>query len=122
MNNKKNSLFMISVRILITIIIIGLLILFVSWIIGLKTSIEYSNAFFIVGGVLIALGTLSIMGGFKIRGSFFLNFSQSAGALSLQERTQQNVTDSENINENSVVFTIIGVIYIVIAISIDKLL
>ncbi len=72
---------------------IGLFITCIGLAIGWRTSTQFSNAFFWLGGILIVVGLLTILGGYGIRSDFGVVYSQSAGDMNVTERAQRWAAD-----------------------------
>jgi hypothetical protein len=120
--NKNNILISnLFGRIVLITIALGVLAFGIGWVIGWRTSIQYSNAYFVIGAILIGIGTLSVAGGFMFRGNYRLNYAQSAGILNNSERTNQNVSNASSTYSTLIIFTLSGLILILLSIGIDRL-
>ncbi len=89
---KKSFLRLLGTTLLL-ILIIGILISIVGWFVGWKTATQFSNAFFLPGGICIVIGILSVVGGYSMRSDFKVLYSQSAGDMSTSERAKRWVAD-----------------------------
>jgi hypothetical protein len=120
---KENifSIIRIFAKITLVTIALGALAFGIGWVIGWRTSLQYSNAFFIIGAILIGIGTLSVAGGFMLRGNYRLNYAQSAGVLTNSERTDQNVSNVSSTYSTLIIFALSGIIFIIFSIGIDRL-
>lgn len=98
----------------VIIVLIGLIF---AW----KSNVLYSNAFFAVGSGIILLGTLTILGQYRQRASFDLQYSQSTSDANIPERTSQWVKDIKQGYNFLIVCVISGSLLIVLAVLADKL-
>jgi len=89
----KTSFWRLLANTLLLALVIGLVVACAGWLLGWKASVQYSNGFFGVGGILIVIGILSVMGGFGGRADSHMLFSQSAGSMDINERNQRLVSD-----------------------------
>jgi len=89
---KKSILRLLGTTLLVAIMI-GILASIIGWLLGWKTGTQFSNGLFLPGGIVIILGILTIMGGYGMRSDFHVLYSQSAGSMSIQERTQRWMAD-----------------------------
>ena len=89
---QKSILRLLGTTLLLAILIASLASC-LGWLMGWKTSTQFSNGLFLPGGILIVLGILTIMGGYGMRSDFHVIYSQSAGTMSIQERTQRWMAD-----------------------------
>jgi hypothetical protein len=121
MSGTFPSLLRLILKILLVTLVIGAAVFSLGWLAGWRTAVEFSNACFVVGGLFIALGTLSVMGGFKLRGDWLINFAQSAGPLTQFERTTQNVDNSLGIYSTLVLLTVCGLILMFASFVIDRI-
>jgi hypothetical protein len=110
-----------TIKIILWTVALGVIASGCGWILGWRTALQFGNAFFILGGILIGIGTLSVAGGFMLRGKYPLNVAQSAGALSQTERTDQNVSNASSTYSTLILFTLSGVIMILFSIGVDRL-
>jgi len=96
-------------------------IIFLGLLLGWKTSIPYSDSFFAVGSGIIILGTLTILGTYRQRGSSDVQYSQSANAEKIPERTSQWVKDIKQGYNFLIVCVVSGSLLISLAVLTDKL-
>ena len=89
---KKSFLRLVGTTLLLALMI-GMLVSGVGWLLGWRTSVQFSNGLFIPGGILVVLGILSVMGGYGMRSDFHVVYSQSAGDMSNAERAQRWAAD-----------------------------
>jgi hypothetical protein len=89
----KKSILQLVGKTLALAILIGVLAGCVGWLLGWKTSTQFSNGLFLPGMLLIGLGILSVVGGYGMRSDFHVVYSQSAGSMNIQERTQRWMAD-----------------------------
>ena len=73
--------------------VIGLTNAFIGWLLHWNSTTQFSNGFFGAGAILIALGLLSVMGGFGMRSDFKMLYSQSAGDMNTLERSKRWIAD-----------------------------
>ena len=97
------------------IILIGLIF---AW----KSNVAYSNAFFALGSGIVLLGTLTILGQYRQRANFGVQYSQSVSEAKLPERTSQWVKDIKQGYNFLIVCVISGGLLILLAVLADKLL
>jgi hypothetical protein len=90
----KKSVLRLLATTLIFAIIIGTIVACIGWLLRWHSTTQFSNALFWPGAILIGFGLLSVMGGYRNRSSFGVLYSQSAGDMSMRERTQRWVTDA----------------------------
>jgi hypothetical protein len=90
----KKSVLRLLATTLIFAIIIGAIVACIGWLLRWHSTTQFSNAMFWSGAILIGFGLLSVMGGYLNRSSFGVLYSQSAGDMSMRERTQRWVTDA----------------------------
>ena len=115
----------LRVRLPLTALIIALATALVVVIIGLFSGwdlIEYSNAMFISGAVAIALAILSSFGGWGNRADFKQMYSQSAGDMSLAERSRLWVQDMTRGYNAVLLLSLVGVLLIGLSIMIGSFL
>lgn len=104
----------ISGIISVILVVAGLLL---SW----KTAIQFSNAFFWAGAILIVFGVLSIFGGYGMRSNFGVVYSQSAGDMNILERTKQWITDTEKSYSIYILLLISGGILMLLSVLIGEI-
>jgi hypothetical protein len=121
MKITSNPIVRLFLKTILFTIILGLISFVIGWLFGWRTTLQFSNEFFIIGGLLIAIGTLSVAGGFMLRGNYPLNVAQSAGVLSQTERTNQNVINTVNTYSTLIILSISGLILIICSIGIDQI-
>jgi hypothetical protein len=102
-------------------IILGLLVSSIGWIFGWRTPVTFSNGMFFSGAALIVLGILSVMGGYSMRSDFKVLYSQSAGDMSLGDRTRRWVADMTQGYRLLVLMTVAGLLLVGAAILIGKM-
>ena len=115
----------IWVRLPLTALGFALLTALVVMVIGLVNDwepVEYSNGMFISGGAAIALAILSSFGGWGNRADFKQMYSQSAGDMSLAERSKLWVQDLTRGYNAFLLLSLVGAILILISILIGSTL
>ena len=90
------------------------------WLIGWRTSTEFSNGFFIVGAIAAVFGAYSALGGFGMRAHPGVNVARTASPASLEERNRQMVKDMIEGNNFAVVLVIVGLLLIGVAVLIPN--
>jgi hypothetical protein len=84
--------------------------------------VKFSNGFFWAGTILITLGVLSVLGGFGLRGRFDMQYAQSAGDMSLAERTKRWLADMIQGYNMLALFLLLGTLTVGISILVGSLL
>ncbi len=102
-------------------VILGLLVSSIGWLLGWRTPVKFSNSMFFSGAVLIVLGILSVMGGYSMRSNFKVLYSQSAGDMSMGDRTKRWVADITQGYRLMVLMTVAGLLLIGAAILVGKM-
>lgn len=106
----------------LTALVLSILMGGIGWLLGWRISTQFSNGFFIGGGVLIVLGVFSVMGGFSQRADFKMTYSRTASPANIGERARQMIADI-NQGYNALIFlTLTGVLLIGIAMLIPNLI
>ena len=121
-NTEKNSLTR-QMLIIIPIItfVIGSAVALIGWISGWQKSTQFSNGFFISGSAVGLLGLLTVLGGYRARSSFDIQFSQSTSDMNLSERTKLWINDLNQGYNALIVCIASGALLIGLAILVDKL-
>jgi hypothetical protein len=115
----------IWVRLPLTALGLALLAALIVMVIGLANgweTVDYSNGMFIAGGAAIALGILSSFGGWGNRADFKQMYSQSAGDMSLAERSKIWVQDLTRAYNAFLLLSLVGAILILLSILIGSTL
>ncbi len=110
------------VRLIITIdiatLVLTALIGGIGWLMGWRSTTQFSNGFFLGGTAFVVLGLFSVMGGFSQRADFKMTYARTASPASISERTKQMIADI-NQGYNAVIFlAALGAQLIVLAILI----
>jgi hypothetical protein len=100
---------------------LALLVTAAGWMAGWRTATAFSNGLFIVGGVSCLIGAFSVLGGMYGRGDFKYQYTRTAGSMSMNERTQQTVSETLQGYRFSAITFLTGALLIVIAILIPTL-
>lgn len=87
-------------------LILSVLLGGIGWMLGWRTSTQFSNGFFIGGAFLIVLGVFSVMGGFSQRADFKMTYARTASPANLGERARQMMADI-NQGYNTLVFLVL---------------
>ncbi len=98
----------------ILLVVVGLLL---KW----KNSIQFSNAFFWAGAILVIFGVLSIFGGYGMRSNFGVIYSQSAGDMNIVERTKQWIADTEQSYSIYILLLFSGVVLMLLSVLIGEI-
>ena len=93
----------------------------VGWLIGWRTSTQFSNGFFILGTIVAVFGAYSALGGFGIRGNPGINFAQTASVAPLEERNKRMIADMMQGTNTAYIATGIGLLLIGVAVLIPIL-
>lgn len=84
--------------------------------------VQYSNAFFTAGAILIVLGVYSVAGGFFQRANFGITYAESAGQANLAERNQRMAADITQRYGSMIYLMITGLLLLLIAVRIGRFL
>ncbi len=118
---KRQTLKHLAGVIFVITFLAAVLIALIGWIAGWKTSLQYSNGYFITGAAVILLGMLSVIGNYQIRSNFGVQYSQSSGSMNLSERTRLWVADLRQGYNALIVCAISGGLLIGLAVLVDKI-
>ncbi len=102
-------------------VVIGLAAVIAGWLLGWETPTQFSDALFIAGGVALALGVASSIGGLKIRGDYFILYPQSAGDMNLEERSNRLVSDSIKSQRALILLAVCGILLIGVSVIVGNL-
>lgn len=72
---------------------VGAVAAIIGWILGWNSPRQFSDGLFWAGAVLMVLGLLSVLGGYGLRSNYGLQYGETAGVMSLAERTRRWATD-----------------------------
>ena len=97
---------------------IGGLIALIGWLLKWKTATQFSDGFFLAGALIVVLGILSVMGGYSIRSSFGVIYSQSAGDMNTYERSKRWIADITQAYSVFVLLLLVGLYLIGFAVAI----
>jgi hypothetical protein len=101
-------------------IIAGGSVLGIGWLRGWQTAIQFSNGFFAAGAIVLVLGFATVSGGFRMRSDFGVLYSQSAGDMSLSDRTKLWVADITQGYGALILLTFAGLLLIGVAILVGR--
>lgn len=107
--------------ILLVTVVVGSVVALIGWISGWQTSTQFSNGFFISGSAVGLLGLLTVLGGYRARSSFGIQYSQSTSDMNLSERTKMWINDLNQGYNALIVCIASGALLIGLAILVDKL-
>lgn len=99
--------------------VISLLLVVAGFLLGWKTALQFSNAFFWAGALLIIFGVLSIFCGYSMRSNFGVVYSQSSGNANILERTKQWIADTEQSYSFYILLLICGMEIMLLSVLID---
>jgi hypothetical protein len=108
------------------VIIVGLFLLValvesgIGLITGWKSGVQYSNAFFISGAILATIGLLSVLGNYRARSTFGIQYSQSSGDMALAERTKLWLADVTQGYNALIVLALSGALLIGLSVLVAK--
>jgi hypothetical protein len=88
-NAMKNTFLRILISAIIFSTISGIVVTIAGLIIGWKTSAQFSDGFFLAGGIMISIGLVTILGGAHGRDMSGGHYSQSALQLSLADHARR---------------------------------
>ena len=89
----KRSILRLLGTTLVLDLLAGALVSGIGLLVGWRTGVQFSNGLFALGGISIILGIFAVMGGYGMRSDFKVLYSQSAGDMSVLERSQRWVAD-----------------------------
>jgi|GEM_PF-725008 len=100
--------------------ILSLIILLTGYFLKWNTPIQYSNAFFWAGAIVIVLGVLSVGGGFAQRANFAITYAESAGDANIAERNQRMAADIAQRYGSMLSMLLTGILLIVVSMVIGE--
>ena len=100
---------------------IGALVSAIGWLTGWNAARQFSDGLFVAGALVMILGAMAIVGGFTLRADFGVIYSQSAGDMSLFERTKQTVAEMVKGYRAVALGVIVGGWLILLSILVDQL-
>lgn len=103
----------IAVGLSLALLLLGL---FLGW----RQPIQYSNGFFITGGLLIVFGVLSVGGGFIMRSNSRLTYTESAAQAGMAERNQRVVMDGIQRYQSMITLLISGSLLVLVSVLIGQ--
>lgn len=112
---KRMVVFIISLFLMVTLVESG-----IGLIAGWKTGAQYSNAFFISGSILATIGLLSVLGNYRARSNFGIQYSQSSGDMALAERTKLWLADVTQGYNALIVLALSGALLIGLSVLVAK--
>ena len=116
-----NKLIHSLVKSLIICGIVSILLVVMGLLLKWKSTIQFSNAFFWAGAILVIFGVLSIFGGYGMRSNFGVIYSQSAGDMNILERTKQWIADTEQSYSIYILLLFSGVVLMLISVLIGEI-
>jgi len=99
---------------LLTALGLGTAALVVCWVVGWRTLFLVGQGLLFAGVGSIALGLLSTVGTWNVRGSFGYQFSRSASHQQIGERTSQDVRDMFGSNAFMITTLLAGVLLVLL--------
>jgi hypothetical protein len=103
-----------------TVVLITLAVILLGYILSWNQPVQYSNGFFIAGGILVVVGVYSVAGGFAQRANFGMTYAESAGQAGIAERNQRTVADITQRYGSMIFLVITGLLLILIAVGIGR--
>ena len=73
---------------------IGSVVLVIGWLSKWASATQFSDGFFWAGAILITIGSMSVVGGSRMRADGSILYSQSAGDMNTFERSKIWVSDT----------------------------
>ena len=122
MDNKLSHFLKLAGIVSILTIVISAIVLIIGAIVQWREPVQYSNAFFIAGAILVVLGFLSISGGFTQRGNFNMTYAETAGNANISERTQRMMNDITQRYGAMTLLGTVGILLMVISVLISRFL
>jgi len=116
-----NKLIHSLVKSLIICGIVSILLVVMGLLLKWKSTIQFSNAFFWAGAILVIFGVLSIFGGYGMRSNFGVIYSQSAGDMNIVERTKQWIADTEQSYSIYILLLFSGVVLMLLSVLIGEI-
>ena len=116
-----NKLIHSLVKSLIICGIVSILLVVMGLLLKWKSTIQFSNAFFWAGAILVVFGVLSIFGGYGMRSNFGVIYSQSAGDMNIVERTKQWIADTEQSYSIYILLLFSGVVLMLLSVLIGEI-
>ena len=116
-----NKLIHSLVKSLIICGIVSILLVVMGLLLKWKSTIQFSNAFFWAGAILVIFGVLSIFGGYGMRSNFGVIYSQSAGDMNILERTKQWIADTEQSYSIYILLLFSGIILMLLSVLIGEI-
>ncbi len=108
-------------KILGTTALISLVVLLMGYFLQWDDPFKFSNGFFMAGAILIVLGILSVTGGFTQRSNFGMLYSESAGQMNTNERTQRMLADMTQRYGAFVLLLVSGLLLMGISVALGSL-
>ncbi len=82
----KNTILSVLIRAILFSLIVGIAVAVAGFVLGWKTSTQFSDGFFWAGAIIISIGFVNVLGMFSQRTVSGLQYSQSAVHLDAMER------------------------------------
>ena len=101
---------------------LALLVVAAGWLLGWRTSNEFSNGLFTVGAFCIIIGVFSVLGGAYGRGDFKYQYARTVSNASLDERAKQTVGEVAQGYRFALVMFVTGALLIGAAILVPNLM
>jgi hypothetical protein len=120
MEKKNAHVLRLAGLILGVTLAISLLVLLIGYIYQWDKPVQFSDAFFAAGAIIIILGIFSVIGGFAQRANFNILYAESAGQANLAERSQRIVAEVTQRYGVVILLVSTGLVLIGIAIAIGR--
>ena len=101
--------------------VIGIVISIFGWFASWDSATQFSDGFSWASAILITIGSMSILGGFKMRNDGALLYSQSAGDMNTYERGKLWLTDTMQGYQAFILFLLTWIYLILYAILIANI-
>lgn len=101
---------------------ISLIVLLLGTFLGWKQPVQYSNAFFWAGAIVVVIGLFSVTGGYEQRGQFGILYAESATTANIAERNQRMASDMMQRYGSMILLLITGLLLIGVAVAIGQFL
>jgi len=102
-------------------LLVSLIVVIIGLVYQWNTPVQFSNAFFAAGAIVIVLGTFSITGGFQQRANFGLTYAETASDASIAKRGQRMMADINQRYGAMILMIGTGLLLIAISIAISQL-
>ena len=102
-------------------VVVALVVSGIGWLAGWRTAVQFSNGLSGAGSIVLALGILSLAGGYRMRGGFRVPNRPPDSDLNRSERTKLWAADITQGYNSLVLLAIIGLCLIGVAILVGNI-